>query len=45
MSGTRGVGTITASAGVAKDAAYRGVAAPLWASDTFEWNSPEDKPE
>lgn len=45
MSRKRGVGTITASAGVAGDKTYRGIAPPLWASDTFEWDSPEDKPD
>jgi cystathionine gamma-synthase len=44
MSGRKRAGTITASAGVAGDKMYRGVAPPLWASDTFEWDSPEDKP-
>jgi cystathionine gamma-synthase len=41
----RGEGTIAASTGVAQDPTYRGVAPPLWASDTFEWDSPEDKPD
>jgi cystathionine gamma-synthase len=41
----RGEGTIAASAGVAEDPTYRGVAPPLWASETFEWDSPEDKPD
>lgn len=45
MSGKGGHGTIVASAGVTEDPAYRGVAPPLWASDTFEWDSPEDKPD
>ncbi|MEO5774173.1 MAG: PLP-dependent transferase [Sphingomicrobium sp.] len=40
-----GEGTIAASAGVAEDPTYRGIAPPLWASDTFEWDSPEDKPD
>jgi cystathionine gamma-synthase len=40
-----GHGTIAASAGVTEDPTYRGVAPPLWASDTFEWDSPEDKPD
>lgn len=37
--------TIAAAAGVGADAAYRSVAPPLWNSDTFEWPSPDDKPE
>lgn len=41
----RGEGTIAASAGVAEDLTYRGIAPPLWASDTFEWDSPDDKPD
>lgn len=41
----RGDGTIAASAGVAQDPTFRGVAPPLWASDTFEWESPDDKPD
>ena len=45
MSEKRGEGTIVASAGVAEDPTYRGVAPPLWASDTFEWDSPDDKPD
>lgn len=40
-----GEGTIAASAGVAEDPTYRGIAPPLWASDTFEWDSPDDKPD
>jgi len=40
-----GQGTIAASAGVTEDPTYRGVAPPLWASDTFEWDSPDDKPD
>jgi cystathionine gamma-synthase len=45
MSNKPGHGTVTASAGVAEDPTYRGVAPPLWASDTFEWDGPEDKPD
>lgn len=41
----RGEGTIAASSGVAEDPTYRGIAPPLWASDTFEWDSPDDKPD
>lgn len=37
--------TIAAAAGVGADTAYRSVAPPLWSSDTFEWASPDDKPE
>ncbi|QIK79161.1 O-succinylhomoserine (thiol)-lyase [Sphingomonas piscis] len=45
MSKPEGHGTIVASAGVTDDPTYRGVAPPLWASDTFEWDGPEDKPD
>jgi cystathionine gamma-synthase len=45
MSKPGGHGTIAASAGVTEDPTYRGVAPPLWASDTFEWDGPEDKPD
>ena len=45
MTAKRGQGTIVASAGVTEDPTYRGVAPPLWASDTFEWDSPEEKPD
>ncbi len=37
--------TLLASTGVAADPAHRGIAPPLWASDTFEWDSPDEKPE
>ena len=40
-----GHSTIAASAGVTEDPTYRGVAPPLWASDTFEWDSPDEKPD
>ncbi len=37
--------TIVATAGVAADPAYHGVAPPLWASDTYRWPNATDKPD
>lgn len=37
--------TIVASAGVATDAAHRGVSPPLYLSATFGWRDPEEKPQ
>lgn len=36
--------TIVASAGVATDAAHRGVSPPLYLSATYGWRDPEEKP-
>ena len=45
MSSPRDEATIAATAGVVSDEFYRSIAPPLWSSDTFEWDSPEDKPD
>ncbi len=37
--------TIAASAGVASDAAHRGVSPPIYLSATFGWRDPEEKPQ
>jgi cystathionine gamma-synthase len=41
----RRASTIVAHAGVAEDPAYHGVSPPLWASDTFRWFDPDEKPD
>ena len=41
----RNPATIVASARPELDPAYGSVAPPLWASDTFRWANPDDKPE
>lgn len=42
---SRDIGTIAASAGVAKDPSFGGISPPLWSSDTYRWASPDDKPD
>jgi cystathionine gamma-synthase len=37
-------GTLLSSIGVAADPAHRGIAPPLWSSDTNAWESPAEKP-
>lgn len=44
MTDRRQVSTIVAAAHPDLDAAYGGVAPALWSSDTFRWESPDDKP-
>jgi cystathionine gamma-synthase len=45
MKKPRSAATIVAHAGVAQDPAYHGVSPPLWASDTFRWFDPDEKPD
>ena len=40
----RKAATIVATAGVAADPAYHGVAPPLWSSDTYRWPNADEKP-
>lgn len=44
MNQRRQPSTIVASAGVAEDS-YRGVAPPLWNSDTYRWSDSDNKPD
>jgi len=44
MSRKRGPGTVVAAARPDFDQAHGAIAPPLWASDTFRWESPDDKP-
>ena len=45
MTGGRDPGTIVAAARPDFDSGFGSVAPPIWASDTFRWASPDDKPE
>ena len=44
MTDDRQVSTIVAAAHPDLDPAYGGIAPALWSSDTFRWESPDDKP-
>ncbi|HET7817207.1 MAG TPA: PLP-dependent transferase [Sphingomicrobium sp.] len=44
MSRRKGPGTIVAAARPDFDPSHGAIAPPVWASDTFRWDSPEDKP-
>ena len=45
MSRSKSPATIVAGARPELDPAYGSISPPLWASDTFRWDSPDDKPE
>jgi len=45
MTNRRNAATVVANTGVATDPAFHGVSPPLWASDTFRWPHPDEKPD